>query len=651
MKVVYITPHLSTGGMPEYLKNKIEKIKDDAEIWVLEKNHEKTYNTIRKRIESLIGQDRIITWGEMPQKLLLDKITEIDPDVIHFEEPSEEFVPDYHLDKIYSDERRYSIFETLHDSSYNAKEKIYLPDKFIMVSPWQVNILSDLKVPNEVIEHQLPEGRSRDTNKSRELLGLDPSKKHVVQIGIFTPRKNQKETADLAKNFPDVQFHFIGTLADNYRWYWEPIVRKLPENCKIWGERDDVDLFYQAADLVIFPSIALFNDKETSPLVIKETISWGSPLLLRNLPVYVDMYQESKNIKFMSDKREENIEILKELLSTRVEVSQEDLFRASFNPDDNKISIEYAGTTPIGNVFVSVKDRDSNACIYGFNVEANSQGSGWWCIPIPKQHFDFMGNPNFTGFKIEFYKDRVDSSPIYTHIIDLKKSINKKKIISNGYINFDPVFVNYTQFFVDGIYNNFFAGYRINSAIDVGANVGLFTEWVLDRFGSDTFVLGVEPNSVAAKAFVAMHGERTNVKFSEVALSDTSGDEIEMLINPENTLISSIEGTGSQYTEKQIVKTKTLADLMTEYGLDEVDLLKVDVEGAEYQIFSCLSPEDIRKRFKHLLIEFHNNQGRASELIKKIRSAGYSVDLRDDDTRYSTDENNDRGTIFATRID
>jgi hypothetical protein len=31
--------------------------------------------------------------------------------------------------------------------------------------------------------------------------------------------------------------------------------------------------------------------------------------------------------------------------------------------------------------------------------------------------------------------------------------------------------------------------------------------------------------------------------------------------------------------------------------------------------------------------------------------AGFEVDLRDDDTRYSVDENNDRGTIFATRID
>jgi hypothetical protein len=87
---------------------------------------------------------------------------------------------------------------------------------------------------------------------------------------------------------------------------------------------------------------------------------------------------------------------------------------------------------------------------------------------------------------------------------------------------------------------------------------------------------------------------------------------------------------------------------MKKYDLEEVDLLKVDVEGAEYDIFSSVEENDLR-RFKHLLIEFHNNQGRASSLISKIVSAGFEIDLRDDDTRYAVDQNNDRGTIFATR--
>jgi FkbM family methyltransferase len=272
-------------------------------------------------------------------------------------------------------------------------------------------------------------------------------------------------------------------------------------------------------------------------------------------------------------------------------------------------------------------------------------------MPIPKQYYDFAGNKDFTGFRIELYREKNSEAPFVHKDIILSKSINKKKLPSNPYINFDPVFVNYSQFFIDGIYNQFFAGYRVNSAIDIGANVGLFTEWVLDRFGSDTKVIAVEPNSSAIKAFKNMHEGRENVMLAEYAMSDKSGETIKMLVSPDNSLISSIEGTGNVYTEHQDVETINLFDLMDSYGLSEVDLLKVDIEGAEYQMFSSVSGDEIRKRFKHLLIEFHNNNGRATDLIRKIQMAGFEVDLRDDDTRYSVDENNDRGTIFATRID
>lgn len=635
--------------MPEYLKNKIEKIKDDAEVWVFERSLESEYNTIRKRIEKLIGSDRIITWGKRPEKLLLDAISEINPDVIHFEEPCESFMSEWLLNKIFIPDRKYSIFETLHDSSVTSDEKLFLPDKFFVVSPWQVKQLQDLNIPIEVVEHQLEKKDKRDYQGSRSKLGFDPNKKHVVQIGIFTPRKNQKETISYAKLLPDVQFHFVGTVADNFKWYWEPLLNDLPNNCKIWRERDDVDLFYQAADLIIFPSIALFNDKETSPLVIKEAISWNSPLLLRNLPVYVDMYQESNNIIFMKDNFNQNLELISKLLEAESKTIQNDLFSFWYLPEENKIAFSYNSEVVLGNLWVSIKDRDSNTCIHSFEIRAGLERS-WWCVPIPKPYFDFQNDKNFTGFKIEFYQTKEDESPLFTHYLELKPSIVKKVIPSYPGLNFEPIFVNYTQFFVEDIYKSFFAGSRVYSAIDIGANVGLFTQWILDRFGSDTKVIAVEPNFKAAEAFERMHSEKSNVTLNRLAIWNKSGEELEMLVDPGNSLVSSIEGTAQGYSVTQKVYTKTLMDLISENSLDEVDLLKIDVEGAEYDIFEVLTTDDIRK-FKHLLVEFHNNQGRALPLIEKIQNSNFKIDLRDDDTRFRVDVNSDRGTIFATRID
>ena len=630
--------------MPEYLKNKIEKIKDSCEIWIFEKSHERTYNTIRKRIESLIGDDHIITWGTK-KKILLESIHSLKPDVIHFEEPCEHFVTDDILTDIFSSDRKYRILETFHDSSMQPEEKKFLPDKFIVVSPWQVKLLQKLKVPMEVIEHQLERKGSRNSEMSKTKLGLDKNRKHVVQIGIFTPRKNQSETINIARLTPQIQYHFIGTLADNFKWYWEPLLRDLPPNCKVWGERDDVNLFYEAADLIIFPSIERFNDKETSPLVLKEAISWKAPLLMKNTKVYSDMYQESETVHFMQDSINYNARKILQILG-EMETSNRK-FSARFESEENKLIVVLLESN-VGEVQVSIKDRDSNSCIYSFSLNAQHEGSEWWCIPIPKPYFDFSEDRNFSGFLVEIYKD-LNGDPIESIEIDLgKRSLMKKIIKSRGPINFDPIFVNYTQFFVDGIYNQFFAGSRISTAIDIGANVGLFTEWILDRFGSDTKVISVEPNTKACESFEYMHSEKDNVVLEKLAVTSTDNDIIKLLVNPENTLISSIEGTGDGYSEFEEIGTISLMGLLQKHNLSEVDLLKVDVEGAEYDIFSAVNENDLR-RFKHLLIEFHNNRGRASELISKIISAGFDVDLRDDDTRYQVDENSDRGTIFATR--
>ena len=41
-----------------------------------------------------------------------------------------------------------------------------------------------------------------------------------------------------------------------------------PDNIKVWGERSDTDVFYQACDLLYFPS-----KLETNPLVVREALA------------------------------------------------------------------------------------------------------------------------------------------------------------------------------------------------------------------------------------------------------------------------------------------------------------------------------------------------------------------------------------------
>jgi len=302
MKVLFIAPHLSTGGMPQYLYKQIEAL-SDLDVYCIEWDNVTGGVLVvqRNRILSLLG-DKLITLGENKEELL-SYIDRIKPDIIHLQEIPEMFMSHELAEKLYNLNRTYKIIETSHDSSYDVSNKKHFPDKFMMVSQYQIESYKSLNIPCELVEYPI-EYKTRTATREELMsqLGLDPNKKHVVTVGLFTPRKNQAEVIEYAKMLHDqpIQFHFIGNQADNFKYYWEPLMKDLPSNCKWWGERTDVDAFYQMADLFLFTSRGNVNDKETMPLVIREAISWRVPSLIYNLDVYMNYFDAYDNINYLN---------------------------------------------------------------------------------------------------------------------------------------------------------------------------------------------------------------------------------------------------------------------------------------------------------------------------------------------------------------
>lgn len=300
--VIFIAPHLSTGGMPQYLYKQIESVYQHMNVYCIEWANVTGGKLViqRNRIEKLLGNN-LITLSDNKDELFIH-IQRIKPDIIHLQEIPEFFMPNTIADNLYTPQRDYVLVETSHDSSFNIQNKIYLPDKFLMVSQYQVNDYKLLGVPCEMVEYPI-EKKTRTKTREQALrdLGLDPNLKHVINVGLFTPRKNQAEIIEYARmlqKYP-IQFHFLGNQADNFKFYWEPLMKDFPPNCKWWNERDDVDKFYEAADLFLFTSRGTNADKETMPLVIRESISWDTPSLIYNLPVYLDYFNKFENIKYL----------------------------------------------------------------------------------------------------------------------------------------------------------------------------------------------------------------------------------------------------------------------------------------------------------------------------------------------------------------
>ena len=320
--ILFIAPHLSTGGLPQYLCKKVESLISSCNVYVLE--YEDITGGVlvvqKNKLRNLLGDKLIsIPWGG-DKNQVISIINEINPNIIHFEEMPEYFMDDSITRQIYNNHRTYTIFETSHDSSFNPDNKRFFPDKFILVSNYQVKLLAPLGIPSEVVEYPIEYQERPDRQKALEALNLNPLYKHVLHVGLFTPRKNQSEFFDYAKNFigQNVIFHSVGNMADNFKYYWEPLVNEKPENVIIWGERNDVDKFYSAMDLFLFTSRGTINDKETMPLVIREAISWNIPTLIYNLPVYENYFDKFDAVKYLSfDSKDLNITTISSMINSK----------------------------------------------------------------------------------------------------------------------------------------------------------------------------------------------------------------------------------------------------------------------------------------------------------------------------------------------
>ena len=299
-KLLYIAPHLSTGGLPQYLTKKIELIKDEFEIYLIEWVDCTGGRLVvtKNKIVDLVDSNKFFTLGEDKSELfnIIDKIS---PDIIHLEEIPEFFMDDDIARKLYSVDREYFIVESSHDSSYNTDNKLFTPDKFMFVSNWQIDQYNNIDIPKILVEYPIEYVDRPNREDALKHLNLDPSKKHILHIGLFTSRKNQKEFFEYARALPEYEFHSVGNQADNFKWYWEPLMQDKPHNLTWWDERSDVDSFYKSMDLFLFTSRGNKNDKETMPLVIREAISHQIPIMIYNLEVYQDYFDSYDGVNYL----------------------------------------------------------------------------------------------------------------------------------------------------------------------------------------------------------------------------------------------------------------------------------------------------------------------------------------------------------------
>jgi FkbM family methyltransferase len=216
----------------------------------------------------------------------------------------------------------------------------------------------------------------------------------------------------------------------------------------------------------------------------------------------------------------------------------------------------------------------------------------------------------------------------------------------------------YREIFVDGAYLRRGGTLPPKAVVvDVGANIGMFTLRAA-ACSPGARVIAVEPAAEVAEAVrinAYLHGVDAVVACAAVGSAES---ESEFTFYRHNSVMSGrfadetedssvlkgylLTGDGSADTaqldrlvagrltpQRRRVPVTTLASLASAHRLDRIDLLKIDVEKAEWEALAGIG-ERLWPRIDRIVMEVHDTGGRLNAVVGLLREKGFAVETDQD---------------------
>src|SRR5437867_6694116 len=159
------------------------------------------------------------------------------------------------------------------------------------------------------------------------------------------------------------------------------------------------------------------------------------------------------------------------------------------------------------------------------------------------------------------------------------------------------------QIFVHGSYA---LPERCATILDCGANVGIFSVWAARRC-PHARIVALEPfpaTFAALDANIRDNGLADRVRCVQVGLAAAPGQRLIRTAgdSPNRQLV--LAETDDPTEQTIAIQCLDLAACLRQHGLDDLDLLKLDIEGSEREVLLS-TPPDVLARIRHSQREYH----------------------------------------------
>lgn len=146
-----------------------------------------------------------------------------------------------------------------------------------------------------------------------------------------------------------------------------------------------------------------------------------------------------------------------------------------------------------------------------------------------------------------------------------------------------------------------------NTVVDVGGYLGVFSDRIINKYNPNVFIY--EPIKSFYKILKNKYLRNKNVYVFNYGLSNTNSAKKIYLLADGSSLVKK----GEKSTKIKLADVKNIFR-----NLKRVDLMSINIEGAEYDVLERLINTGLIKKVKFLQVQFHSFVPDASDRRQKI---------------------------------